>query len=485
MTSATHTGRRAVGGSQVRLRSGTTDRVMSRLFPKASPYLEDPNGWAESNGVWLWSGQKKIGQSLVENRYTAVRSCHGIGKSFEAALLVNWWLDVHKPGEAFVVTSAPTGRQVYAILWRYIRRQHRQWDLPGRITLDADYYMEISGEDELVGYGRKPADWDPAAFQGIHARYVLVVLDEAGGVPKSLYDATDSLVTSPGSRVLAIGNPDDKNSHFATLFRPGSAWNGIRISAYDAPAFTGERVPPVLREELVTREWVEERRRDWGEESPLFRSKVEAEFPEDAEDSVVPGSWAFRCKNAPDEDDSTEPNEGGLDCGAGGDESVMIHRLGSRAIPVFSDRNPDTMSTADKAHMYAVQLGMTRVKVDSIGIGKGIADRMRRLGSGKYEVIEVNVGQRSTDPKRFPKLRDQIWWEVGRQLSQDGGWNLSEMPDDFLAQLTAPKYTIDASGRVKVEPKDETKKRIGRSPDHADAALLAFYSQTKPRWRLM
>jgi hypothetical protein len=94
--------------------------------------------------------------------------------------LAAWWLDVHPIGEAFVVTTAPTTAQVEAILWREIGKAHRKGNLPGRITLDAKWYMG----QELVAYGRKPADYDQAAFQGIYSKYVLVLLDEAVGIPK-------------------------------------------------------------------------------------------------------------------------------------------------------------------------------------------------------------------------------------------------------------------------------------------------------------
>jgi hypothetical protein len=119
------------------------------------------------------------------------------------------------------------------------------------------------------------------------------------------------------------------------------------------------------------------------------------------------------------------------------------------------------------------------IKVDVIGIGWGVAgrlDELRREGAHNATVVKVNVGSASTRPARFPKLRDQIWWEVGRQLTEDGGWDLSAIDDVAVAQLTAPKYQLDSSGRVKVEPKADTRARIGRSPDDADALLLAFFT---------
>lgn len=441
--------------------------------------------------------QQVINDSVVEHRYTAVKSCHDTGKSWDMSRLACWWLDTHPVGEAFVVTTAPTWAQVQAILWREIGKAHdraeelarqdhtgQRTPLPGRITLDCKWIMGR----ELVAYGRKPADTNQAAFQGIHAPYVLVIIDEACGVVKALFEAVDALATNEDARVVAVGNPDDPSSYFAEVCRPGSGWNVEQISAFDTPNFTGEPVSDHVRRSLISQTWVEERRARWGENSPVYISKVLGEFPEDADDAVVPGSWAFRCKNIPDVQDSTEPNEAGLDVGAGGDESVLVHRLGNKAEVVFKDREKDTMKTADKVHAEIVRLGITRLKVDVIGIGKGIADqltRMGRKGSHKYEVVHVNVGAASSDPKRFPRLRDEIWWDVARSLCEDGGWDLSAVDDDVIAQLTAPKYALDARGRINIEAKADTRARIGSSPDMADALNLAFYNgPTVKRWRL-
>jgi Domain of unknown function (DUF4386) len=197
------------------------------LFPEPSTYLNDPVGWvAATTKEFMWSKQREIAQSVRENRYTAVRSCHGSGKSFTASRIASWWLDVHAPGEAFIVTTAPTYKQVHAVLWREIGRAHRLGDLDGRINQDDEWYMG----NELVGFGRKPADNDPAGFSGVHARYVLVIIDEAGGVPEAIYNAVDSLAIDKHNRILAIGNPDDPAAHFAKIHKPGSGWNRIHIS---------------------------------------------------------------------------------------------------------------------------------------------------------------------------------------------------------------------------------------------------------------
>ncbi|MFL5202309.1 MAG: hypothetical protein ACJ8B9_09485 [Microvirga sp.] len=175
---------------------------------------------------------------VVRNRYSAIKASHDVSKSHTVSRLACWWIDVHPPGEAFVVTTAPTSAQVEAILWRYIGAAHRKAELPGRITLEAKWYIG----QELVGYGRKPADYDQAAFQCIHTRYVLVIIDEAGGVPKSIFDAVDALATNIDARVVAVGNRDDPSSHFATICKPGSGWavkRSARSTRPPTPASSG------------------------------------------------------------------------------------------------------------------------------------------------------------------------------------------------------------------------------------------------------
>jgi hypothetical protein len=173
------------------------------LDPPDNPYVRDPVGWVTSTlGEFWWSGQHRMAQSVVENRYSAFKASHDVSKSHTMSRLALWWIDVHPPGEAFVVTTAPTTPQVEAILWRYMGNAHKRAELAGRITLDAKWYIG----NELVAYGPKPADYDPAAFQGIHARYVLVIIDEAGGEPKSIFDAVDALATNVDARVVAVGN---------------------------------------------------------------------------------------------------------------------------------------------------------------------------------------------------------------------------------------------------------------------------------------
>ena len=238
-------------------------------------YLDDPVGFiCGPLSEELWSKQREIAEAVRDHRHVAVRSAHDTGKSFIAARIAAWWLSVHEPGEAFVVTTAPTFAQVRAILWREIHRAHLRGHLPGRVN-QTEWWID----GEIVAYGRKPADYDDHAFQGIHARYVLVILDEACGIPRSLWTAVETLATNEHSRVLAIGNPDSPLSQFRRVCEDGSGWHVIHVDGLASPNFSDEPVSDSLRELLLSRTWVEERRDDWGEDSALWSSKVRGRFP--------------------------------------------------------------------------------------------------------------------------------------------------------------------------------------------------------------
>jgi hypothetical protein len=454
-------------------------RLMQMARDRDRAYLLDPVGFISSRlGSHLWSKQRETVESVRDHRHTAVHSCHSSGKSFVAARTVAWWLACHKPGEAFAVTTAPTFKQVKAILWREIHRAFRIGKLPGRLN-----QTEWLINEELVAFGNKPADWDPAAFQGIHAKAVLVVIDEAAGVPENIYEAVETITTSEYCRILAIGNPDDPSSKFASVCLPGSGWNVIHVDGYATPNFTGEEVPDELSELLIAPAWVDERRDEWGEDSPLFVSKIRGLFPEEGQDQVIPLSFIRKCQQrVDDEEGEADPGapvelpevELGVDVGAGGDETVIFERVGDRAGRHWRYRTPDWSDAVGKVVQAINETGATRVKVDVIGIGWGVVGRLKEV-TRRVEIVPVNVGEASTNSSKWPKLRDEIWWAVGRELSRSQGWDLTNVDDSVVSQLIAPKYTLDSSGRVKVEPKEETKKRLGRSPDLADALLLAFF----------
>src|SRR3990167_1078691 len=326
---------------------GLTDVVLGQMFPEPDPYMNDPVGYIEEVlGESVWSMQKTVLESVRDNPLTSVRSGHSTGKSHIASRLAAWWKETHPLDETFIISTAPSANQVEGILWRYINAIHERHNLGGRITLGSVPAWKVG--KKLIGWGRKPQDLankEQAAtvFQGIHEKYLLVIIDEAGGIPQWLWDAVLTLVSDEGGhgRVVAIGNPDDPASHFHKVNKVGSRWNKIKIDAFCSPNYIGHPeytgtkemaaqdvlLPDKVKEALVGPRFVSGAEEDWGVESPLYVSKVLAEFPENAEDNLIPVSWV---KAAQERDLSGEAisdlGQFALDVARGGSDETVCYR---------------------------------------------------------------------------------------------------------------------------------------------------------------
>ena len=467
--------------------------------------------WQESPETWIkerlndvtWSKQREVLRSVQQNRRTLVKSCHAVGKSWLSARAAAWWLDVWPVGTAFVVTSAPSGPQIKAILWREIGRAFMRGRLAGRVN-QTEWFMKVeNGKEELVAFGRKPDDYDPAAFQGIHARRVLVILDEANGIRGPLHEAAGSLIANDESKMLMIGNPDDPNGEYYEASKPGSGWNTISISAFDSPNFTGEAagMPLAVTSQLIGKTYVEEKRRTWAphwtwnEEGtrcvpPLgvdpetdpncaatWKSKILGIFPEKTEaGGLIPITWV---KAAQLRDLSASSvgglNELGADIGGGGDDSAVCQRKGDVFRILRTDTDPDTMSQCGKIIDDLTTTRATCVKVDKIGIGWGIVNRGKELGK---PFIGINVGEGASEDdtasdERFANLKAELWWNV-RGLFERGMIDIDEADDDLAAELCGIRYERMSSGKIKISSKRrDASGKVIPSPNRAESLMLA------------
>lgn len=464
---------------------------------KRREYLRFPQTWVDERlGEKPWSKQVEIMNSVRDNRHTAVPSCFGSGKSWTAARLTAWWIDTHPPGTAFVVTTATTGRQVRAILWRELHRAHSKGNLPGRLN-QTEWWMPTGaeGKEQIVAFGSKPADMDDDAFTGIHDRFVLVIGDEAAGLPKSLIEAADSLVVNEDSRYLLIGNPNDSSSEFAKICLPGSGWNVIRIRAWDTPNFTGEEVSEVVKQNTISKVWVEEKRKRWGEDNPMWIAKVEAEFPS----TIINGLIPISAINAAIDCDlpAEGPNILGVDVGAGGDRNVVAHRYGGRLRIIRRNQTVDTMESCGNVIADLKKTKAEVAKVDYIGIGRGLVDRGREQD---YPIIGIVVSQAplnedgsvkkkkkrkhqtvEEDQEAFVNVRAQAYWAMREAFLAEGEVDLDPEDIDLHADLVSIRYKRTSKGEIQIIDKAQLRKTLGHSPDDGDAAMLTYAIVPKER----
>jgi hypothetical protein len=141
------------------------------------------------------------------------------------------------------------------------------------------------------------------------------------------------------------------------------------------------------------------------------------------------------------------------------------------------------MRTVGNLALCLKEWEITKVKVDSTGIGWGVAGRLAELRGSAHnaEVIRINFGENATpgNQDKFLNKRAEIWWN-GRELARSGQWDLTAVSDDTLHELSTPLYEVlDSRGRIKIEDKKKVIQRLGGvSPDSAEALLLSFWNVT-------
>jgi hypothetical protein len=435
---------------------------------------EDPAAFiGEWLGADLWSKQIEIAEAVRDHRRVAVKSCHGSGKSFLSARIVIWFLHAY-PGSV-VITTAPTDNQVVNILWREIGSAYAATRSPvlGR-CLTKRY--EIAPDWYALGF--KAADTAPDRFQGFHAEHALVVIDEAAGVSDTVFEALDAVLTSESARLLLIGNPTNAAGTFYEAFHGARGlYHPITIAAEDTPNI---RAGKTVRPYLITQRWIDDAVAKHGPDSDYVRCRVHARFPEADNAALIPLAW-IEAADAQRIEMPGAPVEAGLDVArGGGDECSLCIRRGYQVLAHHSWSGPDTrdlMATVGRTRHYVepYRASLTALKVDVVGIGAGVADRLAELG---YPVVPVNAGAASSDPEKWQNLRCEMYWTIREMFRNQ---EIAGPLDDIaMGQGASVRYRyLSRYPMPVIESKDEAKRRGVASPDRFEALMLAFTNPSR------
>jgi hypothetical protein len=422
-----------------------------------------------------WPVQAAIMQSVSTHPRTTVRSCHNSGKTWCAAVLTHWFLRSFEP--SLVITTATTARQVKQQLWGEVRRLHQEAALPGTLRLQE---LSLSATQQALGFTTSEAE----KFQGWHRQNILIIVDEASGVEEPIYAAIEGCLTGPNPKLLLIGNPNNAVGSFFESFRsPLYAAGRFHIQAADVPEYL---LPPA---------WAAERLQEWGADSPLYQVRVLGNFPEQGEDSLISLQWVEAAQEREIDrvgGDGVGANSAACELGVdvarfGADESVCYVRRGAIILHGEYWRGADTVASAGRVAALGRDHGAAIIRVDDPGIGGGVTDQLRslrRAGDLKAEVQAIIVNQAARDKEKFYDRRSELYWGL-RERFKTGDISIPS-DDALLSQLTALRYSYTPRGQIRVEGKDELKKRrpVGakwQSPDRADALMLTYASGGE-RW---
>jgi len=439
--------------------------------------IQDPTQFAK---IWLASDltgqQDEILQSVAHHRRTAVRACHASGKTFAAAMVALWWISTRQDG--IVITTAPTWLQVKKVMWPEIHKavQRSTWDFP----IPSATKLEISPCRYAVGLSTN----EGVRFQGYHGS-ILIIIDEAPGVRPEIYEAIAGIQAGGDVRALALGNPTISSGPFYDAFTVNrEGWNLISISAFDTPNLKGITLDSLLRmteheldrnpcPSLTTRRWVREKYYEWGPGHPLWESRVLGNFPVQSDRSLISLEWLEKARLREIEpvapDSYNEDIYGGLDvAGPGEDETVLVLRRDNRIILLEAWTDPDQRGKVLNA-LRDYKNRIQAINVDTAGVGHYMA---RYLEDHGYTVVDVNVGESPRDHDKFVNLKAELYWNVRERLATGDFSGLTD--ERTRGQLAGIWYKHNARGQVVIESKDEARKRGVKSPDRAEAVMLAF-----------
>ena len=454
----------------------------------AGSLLRDPTLFARVVlGADLWKTQREILAAVGQDSRVAVKACHASGKSYAIAGAVLWWLTAHRDG--IVVTTAPTWLQVEKVIWGEIKSAVRRSVLCGKLKFPVpnQTQLRLGPQNYAIGLSTD----ESSRFQGFHSGHVLIVLDEAPGVRAEVYEAVEGIRAGGQVHVLALGNPTVASGPFYEAFSVRRAsWRTFTINAFDSPNLEGlslenlRLLPKGLSENdstfayrprpyLVTRRWVYEKLWEWGEESPLWHSRVLGSFPEQSEDSLISLKWLEAARD-PIEVRGNHRVIVGIDVAGsdGGDETVVAVQAAGNILALGAWSLKDPLTKVNE-FLLRYKPRIEEVNVDVIGVGHNFVPRLAALG---YPCNEVNVGTATQFPDQFANLKAQLYWKL-RELFQDGA--IHGLNDELaISQLASIQWKANLRGLTQIESKDDMAKRGIRSPDRAEAIMLAFADRT-------
>lgn len=488
-------------------------------------------------GAEPWDKQIEIIQAVFKYKTVAVKTCNAVGKSYIAARIALTYLLLYP--DSIVVTTAPTWRQVTDVLWREIAtaKKMARFELTSKDVTQAG--LNLGTKWYAVGLSTKY----PENFFGYHADNILVIVDEAGGVPEPIFKGVKAITPNAGARILYIGNPTAVGGTFHQAFiNDKLPIKRFTISAFDSPNFTmtgiktvddllalytpppgieqaewtakvsadlQEKMHPVYRNALIDPATVYERYYEWGVDSPSWQALIMGEFPSQSDQALIPEdlvSAAMRMREPFDDTGKTYeevtgwnipkdgPPEYGIDMARyGSDNTVVFPRRGGVVSKAIAWNKISLMESADRIIGTPDENGRlvggivdpldpsARVNIDDTGNGGGTTDRLRQLSdesfkggqpAHQYHIAAYNFSTAPRDPK-FADITSELYWNLR-------DWFMKKrisLPDDkqLYAELISRQWGLTTTGKIKVESKDDYRKRTGaKSPDKSDALALAF-----------
>jgi len=395
----------------------------------------------------------------------SIKSGHGCGKTSGLSWIILWFLCTHS--NCRIPCTAPSSHQLNDLLWPEVMRWKNQMHpfFSAGIENSADKIWIKDFKETQYAVARTARPEKPEALQGFHAPNLLFVIDEASGVAEQIFEVAEGALSTEGARVIMTSNPTRTDGYFyRSQTRERKYWDCLHFNCLDS--------------HLVSDDYPKSMADRYGEESTVYHVRVLGEFPDSSDDTVIPLHY-IEAAVGRDTDYPMSPKIAGLDVARKGDDATAITVTQGNKI-IYLDRwyNKDLMSTVGRVKALYDEKVFHKVQVDAIGVGAGVADRLAELG---VPTVLVNVAESTAYKEKYSRLRDELWW-TGREFFQDLSCCIDpdiKWLDELIGELSSVKYDFASNGKLKVESKEEMKKRGEHSPNLADSFLLTRFQGKK------
>ncbi|MCF7949497.1 MAG: terminase B [Spirochaetia bacterium] len=433
-------------------------------------YLDHPIDYVRDIiGAEPTDQQREVLSILPQENAIAIRSGHGIGKTALEAWALLWFLPLHP--YARIPCTAPTGHQLEDILWPEVH----YWLTRSKALKDVLEWtktrLAVKGAEETWFAVPRSAN-KPENLQGFHGKHIMFMVDEASGVPQDIMEVIEGALTSGGAKLLMAGNPTQLSGTFFDAFhKDRRLYSTFTFSSIDSPNVS-EAYPKRVGEK-------------YGVNSDVYRVRVQGLFPRGEPDTFIRLDHAEAAIGR--EVKQGGPIVIGVDPARfGDDESVVCPRRGKQILPLQGFHNVDggtlashvikIVSSLRDEHEYNEPI---EVRVDETGIGASAVDFLKRMAK-KRNLIIVPINFGAAGDKDYKDFGSKIWGEIRDALME------VSLPDDqdLTAQLVTRKYKLELDGRIKLERKEDMKKRGISSPDRADALGLATVDLSDRTFRI-
>jgi hypothetical protein len=427
--------------------------------------------------------------------FYAIKAGHGVGKSAFTSWIILWLMST-RPHFAGVVT-ANTKEQLTRKTWRELAIWHNRCITGHWFKYNATSFHHVVHSNTWRTDATPWSEHNSEAFAGMHngGRGQAMIFDEASGISDKIYEVAEGAMSDPDAFWFQFGNPTKRSGRFYDSWHKFSKrWVKFTVSALDAAAANKKRLKEMID--------------DWGADSDYVRVRVLGEFPQQDVATLIPANWLESALVRAVDGHTRYKPIWGLDIARFGDDRTALCKRRQRSLlePIIYWQGLDLMQTCARIKTIWDNTEEddkpASICIDAIGVGAGVVDRLSEMaGAGHFGdtmILGINVSESASVSDKFARRRDELWWTARSwfeklnvsmlaDVEHRKGWamlegNESVFDDPFAASRKSPitdelkdvLFSFLPNGKIKLEPKQDTKERLGRSPDGADAFVLTF-----------